>query len=191
MGIVEYKGRRVAARLAAGIDPSSWILFDADNPPGMPADWAAMSIQQRLEFWEPACPASARATRVELRASSARVARTASRKRSVARVVARRRCQQDRADEGAHRRGDGDLRAVVPVREEEPRRPEPDRRHRAPSVFDTSVWNRARSFSVPSPTRPRPATALTTQTSVSSTAPKYWTCPSSRSPTRLPCATTA
>ena len=73
IGIIEHNGERVAARLAAGIDSSSWILFDADNPPGMPAEWVAMNIHRRLALWEPLLPGISRTTRVELRASSARV----------------------------------------------------------------------------------------------------------------------
>ena len=47
--IIEYEGRRVAARLKVCIDPSDWVLFDADNPPGIPEEWAVMDIQQRME----------------------------------------------------------------------------------------------------------------------------------------------
>ena len=39
IGIVEHEGRRVAARLKAGMDPSSWVPCDADNPPGIPPEW--------------------------------------------------------------------------------------------------------------------------------------------------------
>ena len=60
IGIVEHKGRRVAARLKAGIDPSGWVVLDADNPPGIPPDWAAKEIQQRLEMWEQILPGSLR-----------------------------------------------------------------------------------------------------------------------------------
>ncbi len=75
VGIVEHKGRRVAARLKAGIDPSGWVLLDADNPPGIPPDWAAKDIQQRLEMWEQMLPGIAQVGGVELRGSSARVVR--------------------------------------------------------------------------------------------------------------------
>ena len=153
VGIVEYEGRRVAARLAAGIDPSSWILLDADNPPGIPADWAAMSIQQRLEFWEPVMPGISRATRVELRASSARVVKNGeSEKEASHALLTRQRCQQDRDDEGARGCGDGDFRAVVPVREEEQRRSKPDRKASRTVVFLTSLSGTgAGSFTVQSP----------------------------------------
>ena len=72
-GIVEHKGHRVAARLKAGIDPSNWVLFDADNPPGIPVEWAVMDIQQRMKMWDAILPGISRVTRVELRGSSARV----------------------------------------------------------------------------------------------------------------------
>ena len=72
-GIVEYKGHRYAARLKAGIHQSSWVPFDADNPPGIPAKWADMDIRQRMEMWDIVLPGLSRVTRVELRGSSARV----------------------------------------------------------------------------------------------------------------------
>jgi hypothetical protein len=75
VGIVEHEGRRVAARLKAGMVPSSWVLCDADNPPGIPPEWAAKDIQQRLEMFEPLLPGISQVTRVELCGSSARVVR--------------------------------------------------------------------------------------------------------------------
>jgi hypothetical protein len=55
-GITTHNGKRVAARLAAGIEPSGWILLDADTPPGMPAVWAEMSLSERLRAWEVLLP---------------------------------------------------------------------------------------------------------------------------------------
>jgi hypothetical protein len=72
-GIVSYKGQRIAARYAPGIDPSSWFLFDADNPRGMPPEWAAMSLEERLAAWESFAKGISKVRGVGLRASSARV----------------------------------------------------------------------------------------------------------------------
>jgi hypothetical protein len=75
-GLLEHDGEKVAARLKRGIDNSSWMLLDADNPPGMPEDWAAMTIAERLELWEPFVPGISQCERIELRGSSARVSNT-------------------------------------------------------------------------------------------------------------------
>jgi hypothetical protein len=72
-GVIEHEGELISARLKRGIEASAWILLDADNPPGIPAEWAAMSIGQRLELWDKIIPGISRAERVELRGSSARV----------------------------------------------------------------------------------------------------------------------
>ncbi len=72
-GVIEHNGELVSARLKRGIDYSSWMLLDADNPPGIPDDWASMSIAQRLELWEPFVPGITKCERIELRGSSARV----------------------------------------------------------------------------------------------------------------------
>lgn len=72
-GIVEHEGRRVAARLEAGIDSSSWFLLDADSPLGMPTEWAAMDLDERLAAWELFVPGISKACGVGLRSSSARV----------------------------------------------------------------------------------------------------------------------
>ena len=65
--------RRVGARLKRGIDPSAWMLIDADNPPGIPEAWAALSLAERLAMMEPLIPGISRCERIELRGSSARV----------------------------------------------------------------------------------------------------------------------
>ena len=72
-GIHTINGKRVAARLKRGITPSQWMLIDADDPEGIPAEWAAMNIQQRLELLEPIIPGLSKCERIELRGSSARV----------------------------------------------------------------------------------------------------------------------
>jgi hypothetical protein len=72
-GVHEHDGKRVAARLKRGIYPSWWLLLDADSPPGMPATWAAMSMQERAELLELILPGLSKCERVELRGSSSRV----------------------------------------------------------------------------------------------------------------------
>ena len=72
-GIHTINGKRVAARLKRGITPSHWLLIDADDPEGIPDDWAEMNIQQRLELLEPIIPGLSKCERIELRGSSARV----------------------------------------------------------------------------------------------------------------------
>jgi len=72
-GIHTIEGRRVAARLKRGLQPTNSVLFDADNPPGIPDEWAAMDMQARLEFFEPVWPGVSICERVELRSGSARV----------------------------------------------------------------------------------------------------------------------
>ena len=65
--------RRLAARLKRGIEPSDWLLLDADNPPGIPDHWASMNMAQRLVMLEPLIPGISKCERIELRGSSARV----------------------------------------------------------------------------------------------------------------------
>ena len=72
-GVIEHQGQLISARLARGIDYSSWLLLDADNPPGIPPDWAKMSIADRLQLWEPFVPGISSCERIEARSSSARV----------------------------------------------------------------------------------------------------------------------
>ena len=72
-GVIEHCGRLISARLKRGITPSSWVLLDADNPVGIPDEWAAMTIAQRLELWEQLLPGISSCERIELRGSSARV----------------------------------------------------------------------------------------------------------------------
>jgi putative DNA primase/helicase len=72
-GVIDHRGELISARLARGINYSSWLLLDADNPPGIPSEWAEMGIAERLELWEPFLPGVGRCERIELRSSSARV----------------------------------------------------------------------------------------------------------------------
>lgn len=72
-GVLDLNGKKIGARLRRGIDPSVWILIDADNPPGIPTDWAAWSVGERLKRLEEIIPGISTAERIELRASSARV----------------------------------------------------------------------------------------------------------------------
>ena len=73
-GVLELDdGSGIAARLKRGIDPSCWVLIDADNPPGIPEAWAAMTIGERLKMLERVVKGISTCERIELRASSARV----------------------------------------------------------------------------------------------------------------------
>lgn len=75
-GVLDLNGKRIAARLKRGILPSQWMLIDADNPEGIPDDWAALGIQGRLAMLEPVVPGISTCERIELRGSSARVHKT-------------------------------------------------------------------------------------------------------------------
>lgn len=75
-GVHEVDGGRYAARLKRGIEPGSWVLIDADNPLGIPAAWAEMTIGERLELLEPILPGITTCLRIEYRASSARAVKT-------------------------------------------------------------------------------------------------------------------
>ena len=72
-GVQIIDGKSYVARLKRGIEPSSWILIDADNPEGIPLEWASKNIQQRLELLEQVIPGISTCLRVEYRSSSARV----------------------------------------------------------------------------------------------------------------------
>ena len=72
-GVIDHQGQLISARLARGIDYSSWLLLDADNPRGIPHNWAKMGIAERLQLWEPFVPGISRCERIEARSSSARV----------------------------------------------------------------------------------------------------------------------
>lgn len=72
-GVHQINGENIAARLKCGIDNSTWVLLDADNPVGMPDEWCNLTIAERLEMWEPMLPGITVCERIELRSSSARV----------------------------------------------------------------------------------------------------------------------
>jgi len=72
-GVQEIDGERCVARLKRGIEPSEWILIDADSPEGIPDKWKILNMQERLELLEPLVPGISACTRVEYRSSSARV----------------------------------------------------------------------------------------------------------------------
>ena len=54
-GVYTVGSRRVAARVKRGMLPSSWILIDADNPPGMPDEWRSLGLGERLNGSVPSC----------------------------------------------------------------------------------------------------------------------------------------
>lgn len=72
-GVQVVGGKKYAARVKRGIEPAPWTLIDADNPEGIPEEWAVLGMQQRLEMLEPVVPGISTCTRVEYRSSSARV----------------------------------------------------------------------------------------------------------------------
>lgn len=72
-GVQEVNGEKYAARLKRGIEKSDWLLIDADNPPGIPQDWAALDLEERLKMLEPIIPGLSMCLRIQYRASSARV----------------------------------------------------------------------------------------------------------------------
>jgi hypothetical protein len=74
-GVLDKDGVRVSARLKRGIEPSCWLLLDADNPPGMPPEWAALHIGERLMFWDAMLPGILSCERIQQRGSTARVRR--------------------------------------------------------------------------------------------------------------------
>lgn len=72
-GVQEIDDQKYAARLKRGIELSAWVLIDADNPKGIPTEWASLNLQERLEMLEPIVPGISTCARVEYRSSSARV----------------------------------------------------------------------------------------------------------------------
>lgn len=72
-GVQETDGEKYAARDKRGIEPSDWILIDADNPEGIPNSWKVLNMQERLELLEPLVPGISTCSRVQYRSSSARV----------------------------------------------------------------------------------------------------------------------
>ncbi|MEO3475883.1 AAA family ATPase [Roseomonas sp. CAU 1739] len=74
-GVQLIGGKRVAARLKRGIDPTSWVLLDADDPEGTPDEWRGLDIGARLALIERIVPGISTCERIELRGSSSRVVR--------------------------------------------------------------------------------------------------------------------
>ena len=72
-GVQEIDGKRYVARIKPGIEPSDWIVIDADNPEGIPDKWRVLNLQERLELLEPLVAGISTCLRVEYRSSSARV----------------------------------------------------------------------------------------------------------------------
>jgi hypothetical protein len=72
-GVITHEDHAYGARLKDGITQSSWILFDADNPEGMPDQWKSLDIAGRLALWEPILPGITQCERIEARSSSERV----------------------------------------------------------------------------------------------------------------------
>jgi len=72
-GVIEHKGEWYAARKKVSMAPTPWLLIDADNPTGIPPEYARMNINERLELLEPIVPNISKCERIELRSSSSRV----------------------------------------------------------------------------------------------------------------------
>jgi putative DNA primase/helicase len=72
-GYFNIDGKLFAARLQRLMKGSGWILFDADNPPGMPNEWIRLSLTERLGLFEALLPGISKCLRIEYRSSSARV----------------------------------------------------------------------------------------------------------------------
>ncbi|GGJ10838.1 hypothetical protein [Neoroseomonas lacus] len=72
-GVQTADGTRVAARLKRGIEPTCWLLLDADDPEGMPDEWRGLDISARLALMERLVPGISTCERIELRGSSSRV----------------------------------------------------------------------------------------------------------------------
>ena len=76
-GVTIVENKPVAARLKRGMAPSAWIMIDVDLE-GMPVEWEALTIGERLEMFEPFLPGASTVERVECLSSSARVVKAGS-----------------------------------------------------------------------------------------------------------------
>ena len=74
-GVHELDGETYVARLKRGVKSSTWLLIDADNPRGIPPEWAALCLRERLEMLDLIAPGLSSCLRIEYRSSSARVVR--------------------------------------------------------------------------------------------------------------------
>jgi hypothetical protein len=72
-GYFTVGGRIVSARLKRLMDEPRFILIDADNPPGMPPEFAELTLDDRLVTLETILPGISSCLRIEYRGSSARV----------------------------------------------------------------------------------------------------------------------
>ena len=72
-GFYTVNDKPVAARLKRLMQSSGWILIDADTPEGMPAQWARLSLTERLKLLEAILPGISTCLRIEYRGSSSRV----------------------------------------------------------------------------------------------------------------------
>jgi Protein of unknown function (DUF3987) len=72
-GYFTVGGGHVSARLKRLMDEPRFILIDADNPPGMPAEFAELTLADRLDCLETILPGISGCLRIEYRGSSARV----------------------------------------------------------------------------------------------------------------------
>ena len=77
-GFFKVKGKVVAARLKRLMQSSGWILFDADNAPGMSEEWRKLTLAERLAmFNRPELLAGlSKCRRIQYLGSSARVVQT-------------------------------------------------------------------------------------------------------------------
>ena len=72
-GYFTVNGRHVSARLKRLMAEPRFVLIDADNPPGMPPEFAELTLEDRLDCLEPILPGISSCLRIEYRGSSARV----------------------------------------------------------------------------------------------------------------------
>ena len=72
-GVHELDGKKYVARLKRGVESSNWLLIDADNPRGIPPEWTALGLGERLEMLDSIVPGLSSCLRIEYRSSSARV----------------------------------------------------------------------------------------------------------------------
>jgi Protein of unknown function (DUF3987) len=72
-GFYTVKDKAIAARLKRLMQSSGWILIDTDTPEDMPAQWARLSLAERLKLLEAILPGISTCFRIEYRGSSSRV----------------------------------------------------------------------------------------------------------------------
>jgi hypothetical protein len=77
-GVYEVDCLPFAARLKRSVTPSVWLLLDADNPVGIPPEWAALSRGDRLKLLERVLPGISTCERVQYASSTPRVRKKGS-----------------------------------------------------------------------------------------------------------------